>query len=350
MTDETKNLLGEIGRKLTPVIAFLRKKPVAITISFAVTVVALYFALKDVDFQKALNALLTMRVGPVLIGLLILAVGALIRSLRWHLMMRRAGSTYGASLEAVLVSLFFNGVLPLRGGEAIRVLYFARRAKAPVLATTSALVLERMLDLASLSTMAAIFVTEAVGKEFSGLPLPPKAMGAVAGGVICAMAIFGFWLRYRAMREPAAEGDRGFAAKRLDEALRGLEALGSKRDILLIIALSVGMWMLTAAPFIFFFKAFGMTITYSASVIILLGITFAIALPSSPGFVGTYHVGFVAGAVLAGITKDAAVPPAFVSHLAAQLPFIIAGGIVLATGGRKVLAKNELEPGEANRK
>jgi glycosyltransferase 2 family protein len=341
MSTHWKNALSGAGAKIAPIIAILRKKPVAISISFVITVIALFFALKDVDLQKAFDAVLTMRVWPVLVAFVILAIGALVRSARWHLLMRRAGSTYAASLEAVLVSLFFNGVLPLRGGEAVRVLYFSRRTQAPVLATTTALVLERTLDLCALSIMAAIFVTEAIGNEFSGLPLPPWGMGAAAGSIICAMVGFGFWLRFRALRSEDKTLDQSFVARRFDEALRGLEALGSKTDIALIIALSVGMWMLTVLPFIFFFMAFGVSITYSAGVIILLGIAFAIALPSSPGFVGTYHVGFVAGAALAGISKDAAIPPAFVSHLITQVPFIIAGGIVLATGGRAALAKSK---------
>jgi uncharacterized membrane protein YbhN (UPF0104 family) len=66
--------------------------------------------------------------------------------------------------------------------------------------------------------------------------------------------------------------------------------------------------------------------------VVMLGTSFAIALPSTPGFVGTYHLGFVAGAALVGIGKADSLPVAIVLHLVIQHPSVDRG-LVLYFGG-----------------
>jgi uncharacterized membrane protein YbhN (UPF0104 family) len=91
------------------------------------------------------------------------------------------------------------------------------------------------------------------------------------------------------------------------------------------------------------FLAVGTKVPLAYAAVIMLGTCFTIALPSTPGFVGTYHLGFVAGAALVGIPKEIALPVGIVFHLVIQIPFLPIGGLILFTGGRKILAK---PPGE----
>lgn len=75
-----------------------------------------------------------------------------------------------------------------------------------------------------------------------------------------------------------------------------------------------------------------------ALALVLLAITFAVALPSSPGFVGTFRRGFMLAASALGIDRNAAAATAIVTHGLSQGPFIVAGAAVVALHGRALVA------------
>jgi len=319
-------------------LGFLRKKPVAITLSFTVTVLALWIAVRGVDLEQAFWATVSIPLWPLFVAFLFLIVGTLIRGVRWHLLMRRQGSTFGASLEAILVSIFFNGLLPLRSGEVIRIGYFSRRTGAPFMSTAGALFLERSLDLTSLALIGAIFLSGFAGREIPDFRVPPWILGAAAGAAVAGMFAFGFWLRFRKKRGGQAD-HQSRLARWFDEGVKGFSALESKSEAAMVIGLSLAMWIITIAPGIYVYRGVGVDVSFTDIAVIMVVVTFFVAAPSSPGFVGTYHAGFVLASGLVGIPKEKALPVAIVTHLISQIPFILAGGIVLATGGRRALAK-----------
>ncbi|MCB9477066.1 MAG: flippase-like domain-containing protein [Deltaproteobacteria bacterium] len=330
--------------KLLAIAQILRKKPVALTVSLVVTVVALWAALKGVDLEQAGEAIKQMRWGPIGVGMIVFIAGTVIRAYRWDVMMKSSGSTFAASLEAVLVSIFFNSLLPFRTGEAVRVAYFSRRANVSVMATTAGLVMDRTMDVIALAMLGAVFLSGALGQKIEGLRFPPYLLGLGAGAAVVGFLVAGLWLRKRTLRH--GNHPKSALGKRIDEGLAGLESLHSAPLVAYLLFVSVVMWLVTAAPTYFVFQAFGAQITFSQAVVMLLGITFAVALPSSPGFVGTYHAGMVYGALLVGIPKEQSLPVAIISHLMGSLPFVLAGGVVLATGGRRALAKKAVEDAE----
>jgi uncharacterized protein (TIRG00374 family) len=120
--------------------------------------------------------------------------------------------------------------------------------------------------------------------------------------------------------------------------LQGAEALGSFREAFLLLGLSLGLWLLVSLSVKIAFLAVARDVPYVDAAVIMLGTCFAIALPSSPGFIGTYHLGFVAGALLVGIPREVALPVAIVFHLVIQVPFIPVGGVILYFSRRKLLA------------
>ncbi|MCL4235319.1 MAG: YbhN family protein [Deltaproteobacteria bacterium] len=332
-----ESLVGSFER-LTRI---LRRPPVAIGLSLMITVLALWLSLRNVDFAEAWRAIRSIHPLSMVAALGFMIVGTLLRTWRWHVFLRRSGSTYRASLEAVLVSIFFNGLLPMRSGEAMRIAYFARRTGAGVLATTTGLVLERVLDLITISTIGAVAVSLTLGDRFPGLPLPP-AMLAVAAVCACVVTLAGGWTlsRHRdAVLGKSAEPGR--VRRWLHDALGGLASLDSGASAAAVVALSFATWSVTTFPSVCVFYGAGIDVPLWAGFVIVLSIAFAIALPSSPGFIGTYHLGFIAGATLLGLPKDVSLAAAIVTHLLSQIPFIAAGGYVLATGGRSLLAKSQ---------
>ncbi|MGZ5429560.1 MAG: lysylphosphatidylglycerol synthase transmembrane domain-containing protein, partial [Thermoanaerobaculia bacterium] len=266
--------------------------------------------------------------------------GVLLRASRWHVLLRRGGSTPSIALESVLVSVFFTGVLPFRAGEPMRVLYVARRTGASLLSVSSALVLERVLDLAVLASLA-------VGFAFGSLPgsrIEPTGIALAAALAMLAACLLALALlpaperRLRASRRAprwaeAVAGIRG-----------GLKSLQSKGDAASAVVLSALLWALAPVSSQLVFAAAGVATSYRDNVLVLLAIAFAVALPSSPGFIGTFHGGFMLAAIALGIDVSAAAAAAIVSHALSQGPFMVAGAAVIALRGRALVAGTLEDP------
>jgi uncharacterized membrane protein YbhN (UPF0104 family) len=106
------------------------------------------------------------------------------------------------------------------------------------------------------------------------------------------------------------------------------------------------MWLVTAWPFALGLQAAGANVSFRDGLLILLVVTFAIALPSAPGFVGTFHAGFVLGAQAVGVPPAIAVPAAVVTHLFLQVPFVLAGAATLGLVGTSLLKPPQGDGGE----
>jgi uncharacterized membrane protein YbhN (UPF0104 family) len=300
----------------------------------AISGTGLWFAFRGLDWTSAAATIRQLRVGPLLLVAVPLVVGTMARALRWHVLLRRSGSTLGASVEALLVGTFFTGVLPFRAGEAARVAYFAQRTGAPLASAAAALLLERALDVSTLG-IAALAVLPPRAR-LPALALPPWAFAGFGAAVAVALAAAAWALRRRSVSADAGGGGR-FLARIREQALASLSFLSSGRDAALVVLLSLATWPLTALPGILVFRSAGVPVAFEEGLVILIVVTLAIALPSTPGFVGTFHAGFVLGAQVVGLRRDVSAPVALVTHLLFQVPFIIGGAAVLAAGGAQRL-------------
>jgi uncharacterized membrane protein YbhN (UPF0104 family) len=299
-----------------------------------VSAVALLIAFRGVDATAVLASVRAMRAGPIAGALAVLAAGVVVRAARWHVLLRRCGSTPSVALESVLVSVFFTGVLPFRAGEPMRVLYVARRTGASVLAISAALVLERILDIAVLASLAAGFTFGSLpGSRLESPGIVITAALAMLGACLLASRLLPVLERRLHSSGRAPRWLKATAGIR-----EGLGALQSKGDAVSTLALSVLLWTLAPVSSRLIFSAAGVATSYRDNVLVLLAITFAVALPSSPGFVGTFHGGFMLAASALGIDRNAAAAAAIVLHGLSQGPFILAGAAVVARHGRALVA------------
>jgi len=286
----------------------------------------LYVAFRGLALADVGRSLGTLHVPPLLFAAVPIATGAALRALRWNVLAR--SRSFGPSLETVCVSAFFNGILPLRAGEVLRPLYFARRTGSPLANAVAATLAERILDLVTLAAFGAFLFS---GSTF-GQRVPTLVLVGGAAALLALAALGTTRLRGGSLRPDASRGMRFLA-----ETVRALSVAGSPSRLGAAVTLSAAMWLVTAWPFVLGLEAAGVQASFRDGVWILLAVTFAIALPSSPGFFGTFHAGFVLGAGALGILESRALPAAIATHLLLQIPFVLAGAVILAAGGRRLL-------------
>lgn len=302
-------------------------------LGLGVSALALALVVRTVDLGAALAVLGSAR--PAWIGLLLVFVVAdvALRALRWRVLLSPiAGVRYRDALGALLVGYLANNVLPARLGELVRSHALGERtglARTTVLGTV---VVERVVDTAVVVSIAAaaILVLSVRGVVASavlvGLALTALLVVAVVGAIV-ANRLPG------AGRVAGAVAHRPRIARMLANLHEGLAVARRPRTLAIAIALSVASWTCTVLAFAAAAQAVGVEPTMGQAALLASGTNLATAIPSAPGYVGTFELAAVSIAASVGIAAAPALAFAVLLHAATLLLTSISGAVVLAVGG-----------------
>ncbi len=293
----------------------------------------LWLAVQNVDFPHAWQY--ARQINPVfLIPYMALIVGEVfIRGLRWQILLAPIQKTSYLNLcSATLIGLMANNILPARAGEFVRAYAGARMERIPFSTSFATLVIDRLLDGL---TVSALFIPTLLF-----FPLPPEVRGAgyLAAGIYVATLAF---LIALIVREEATLrlvvtvlriAPRAFASKvtgLLEAFVGGLEVLRRGRLLLAAILISFAVWVGYAGTLYFMALAFDIRLSFIESFVVLLILTIALTLPSTPGFVGALEAAIKFGLVMFGIDPSQAFAFAVMYHVTQYVPTTVGGLIAL---------------------
>ncbi len=265
---------------------------VKLALGFIISAVFLYATLGAVPFGKVVAALGQARPEWIMVSLGFVALAYLLKIYRWVTMLRSLGSSVRVREAAVpfLGGVAFNNVLPFRAGDVIRVVAFQRFTGIPASGQIGSLVLERLLDLfvlmaflfATVTYLATDVLDEAL---LAGLKL---AALAVAGAILIFIAAPSSiravvrWLERRIPRiRPAGE-----ALLRLSDAIA---TLSHPLLVARVMGISILAWLAEGGAFFAVGLALGVAASPEAALLALSVGTLSTIIPSSPGYVGTFH-------------------------------------------------------------
>lgn len=262
------------------------------------------------------------------------------RGLRWNTILRGAGidSTYARTLEIVIIGYMGNTVLPLRGGEVLRVLLLSRETGAGYPRVIGTIVPERMLDFAALTTL---FVSlTAIGVAGS----PVGAAPAIIGGVLFGLAALGLFVY---LRLRVAGHFAGFAG-RVRPLTAATRTLLNRRGAALF-ALSVAIWCSEALVLFLVTRALRVDIAVLDSLYVVIAASFVSVIPAGPGFAGTFDgaVLFVLKAL--NVSGSAALSVVVLYRLVIFAPITAVGLLLLVRrhGGLRMLRGSRAPEPEA---
>lgn len=241
--------------------------------------------------------------------------------------------------KSVLVAFVGNNVLPLRAGELLRVGYLSHgRDEVPTSSCFAAVALERLLDLFSLALLFLLLIFFAF-LDFSQRGVPGGMIVSVVVGILVAAMATAIWISRQpdpwvnlVDRVAGLMGDSvaSFVTPKFRKFAEGLAGLSSWRQTAAVLALSIAYWGTAVASIYVWIWAFGWSLPIHAPFVVAVFSAFATVLPSSPGFVGTYHWAVKTGVGFFGVGAAGATSFAIVGHAAAFLPFTIIGIAILA--------------------
>lgn len=262
----------------------------------------------------------------------------LIRALRWGLLLHPVApntSLYNR-WATTIVGFMANNVLPARLGEFVRPYALSRVEPVTMSAALGTLVMARLLDGVGLIVLLAIALalpSFPEGATVLGQPVAVFARGGamVFGGALLVLLLLLLWpertlgvARWCSRILPRAFADKLLAI--LESFLDGVSSLRSPMLFAKALALSVIHWAYYGLSFWLALAAFGIRVGYPGALFTQAMVAIGVAVPSAPGFFGTWHTAAQIALVGPyGIPETQALAFATSFHLGGFVPITVLG-------------------------
>lgn len=343
------------------------KRRIQMAIGAVLAIVLMWFLFRGTNWQEVGAALAGASKAWMLLALALVVLSFFLRVQRWSYIVRTAGPVpYGVLFDATQIGFLANFTLPARAGEAIRALVLARLSRLPLTKCLAFGFLDRVTDLFGLLAVMGItalaYAPEQAAVMPPGFELPDWASGVLEpsairnGAAFIALAIAGLvgGIIVLYLNTPLvlrlSDAILGLASKKfatlvhgwIEHFADGLHVLRSGRALVGAIFFSLLTWGICVVGIWAGLVAFNIEGPWYTSLVVVSTLSIVISAPSTPGFVGAFHLGVMLGVFIAvdGVTADHAKAFAIFAHLVNLIPIAIIGVYSLA---RRQVGLFELE-------
>ena len=301
-----------------------------------VSVVFVWLAFRDLDVDAVRVSLAALGWLPMGVYLISLFAIHLLRTARWHLMVRALHPEQPVFRSLRISFLGFAAVflVPLRLGELARPWLLRQASDVPMSAGLGTVAVERTVDGLFMVLVLVLSVL------WSGASDPILwTMGGVAGAIFGGAGTAFAWMAiaprsaerfWRWVFAPlgASWADRVIAL--LNGFVEGLSSLPSWSTRVTYLGCTLGYWGLNAWGMTYLAQAMGIELSLAQGCLIMALLVVGIMVPAGPGSIGTFHAPIIFGLTsLFGSATAPAQAYALVLHLlqvvhmvAVALPFV----------------------------
>lgn len=315
-------------------------------IGIAFSVLCLWLAIRDIPFNEFWDQLGSVDYIWLIPGVICILLATLLRGHRWTLLLERKVSTIDTFWAFNLGNLF-NNFLPLRAGDAVRILVLSEKSRIPAVQITATFVVERLMDVSSILLMFVAILPFMDAPDFA---IQAGLFFGVA--VIVGLIVLITMVRYQTFSQRMIEAilsrlkflPKDAILTRWSEAVAGFQPMTRPQLAVQVIFLSLMSWIVTAGFYGSVLVAFGSESPVVEAVFVVVVISLAITLPSSPGFIGVFHLAGQQALVQPfgdTYTDSEAFGIILVAYIVFYLTTSIAGGFGLLHFGRRFFALSQ---------
>ena len=316
----------------------LKNKPdKKLLIGIGISLFFLFLLFRKIDFNKLLAALAEMDYRYLLPAVLFTFISYYFRAVRWRFLLKpmKKNTLMRNLYSATIIGYMANNLLPARLGEFVRAYVLGEKESLETSAVFATLVLDRLFD--GFTVILILVVT------FFTVKLPPGMEkiqhGLVMGGYVTlafyvVVIAFILILKKQTVRtlKVTARLLRPFPARFSEKVIpvlgsfiEGLRISARPMDVFLLFSSSGVIWAFAVWALDMVLCSFGIVLPITASMFIMVFLVFAVMVPASPGYVGTYHFACVTALTAFGITSEKALSVALMVHGVSFFPVILLG-------------------------
>jgi len=284
-------------------------------LGLAISVAFLALAARNLHWPEVAQALRQADYPWLIPGVAVYLVGVLVRSWRWHYLLRPIKDVPSSKLFPVMaIGYFGNNVFPIRAGELLRIYLLKLFFAIPMSAGLATILVERAFD--GIVMLGFVFLNL---PRLSNLSTNPQVSAtlralAVGGAVVFLGATLVLIILALFPERSAALAQVGIdrvlpgrmrprARQLFDQFLVGLGALRSPVDVLMILGTSILIWLLETLKYWFVMHAFPFQVSFFVLMLMNGIVNLATTIPSAPGYIGTFDAPGIAVLTAYGVDQ-----------------------------------------------
>ena len=310
----------------------MNRSRVSLFIGLLLTLIFSGLALYRLDLKEVGSALLEANYLFVAPALLVTFCGYLLRAARWRVILLPSKEVSAGRLFPLLIIGFaVNNLLPARIGEFARAYLLGEKEGISKSLSFATVVVERILD--GLTLIFSLFLVSLL----FALPGWGRKMGLLSVLFFGGALAFLFLLLYgreqssrvvKRLATPLGLADR--ATQVASSFVSGAEALRHRRSIPSLALLSLLVWSCEATSYLFLTWAFPIYLSplmrVVAALFVMVVANLGVLIPSSPGYIGTFHFFAMSALAVFGAARETALSYGVVSH---ALQYLLVTGLGL---------------------
>lgn len=305
------------------------KERVVMSIGFALSAALVYLFLRRVDLTRLGSTLVSVNLW--ILSLSVLTKGAVFSfgALRSKVLLKPLRRyRFAECLAPLLGGYVTNNVFPFRLGELVRIDMLARAGGLSRGSTVAVVALERLLDLASFLILLAVAVP-VLAIDLSGDLRLAWYLAAILGTVLGLLWLVSDPSRFPQVvvffSRPFSRRMQAWLFEKAQRFIDGFSALRSSRAMLEALVLTFLIRVTGMLTIQCWLWAFGLDLPLYSPLIVMVFISVGTMIPSSPGFIGTFHVACAYALELMGVEPAMAASVAVAGHFMATVPWTIMG-------------------------
>jgi len=311
------------------------KQRTSLALGVAVSLFFLWLGFRGLNLNELLDTLGSVNLLWIAVAVPVYFVATYILTWRWYYLLRPVKDIHPNRLfPVVVIGYMANNLLPLRLGEVMRAYVLKRRDETPIAPTLTTIFVERVFDglvMLTLIFIALFFVDfeEPTLRTIIFLT-SPLFFGALllffwlASAPDIARRLYS-WLIKTFVPSPLQER----ALSVVEQLMSGLESLRSGRAMLQVIFFSLWSWLVESSTYWIVMQAFDFKVSFSVLLLVVGFGNLSTILPSTSGYIGTFHAVAILTLVAFDVDRVAAGSYAIVMHATLWLPITLAGLIFL---------------------
>jgi len=314
------------------------KKNIKTIIGVLISAFFMYLAVRKVDFHEMMNSFAKAEYWYILPGLVIIFLSHWLRAVRWRFLMEPiAPVKLNRLFSALLIGYMGNAFLPAHLGELIRAYIIGKKENISASTVLGTVIVERIVDVFTLLLLLGVAVIV--------FPFPAwvRNSGYIFLAAIVLLSVVLVLMKiYRTrglgivskLTRPLPVKLQTRLLDILGALLDGIAPLKKKVHYVIVFILTLLIWLCYAVSFQVIFYAFDFVNTYSlpwtAALVLLVITTISVLVPSSPGYVGTYHYLCQLSLAFFAVPPETALSFAFIMHGLNFFPIIIVGLVLVS--------------------
>ena len=307
-----------------------------LVVGIAISGLFLYLAFGKIDFNQMKESFQQANYWLLIPAALMTFIAHWIRAYRWQFFLKSIKKVPVKRLfSATLIGYMGNTILPAHLGELFRANVIGNNEKISTSSTLATLVIERIIDVFSLLVIMVV-----------SLLIYPFPSWVTKSGYIMFVLTIGLFLflvllkrqnqrTINLLHKGLSILPKSIAAKieaLILAFLDGINGMKRRRDYGIVFGLSLFIWFFYWANLHLVMISFNLTQNYDvnlvSSLVLLVITTIAVVVPSSPGYVGTYHYLCQLSLELFGVPRSVGLSIAFVAHGVSILPTALIGMVL----------------------